>query len=586
MSAARSRLNQIGKLAVDHQVVIASISYILVVLGLWGVYGFSNGFGYETGLITTSDESNGLGGFFYVDPLRKFTSFFYHLSYVLGALFGVNGSFMPYQFVYATLWVGRGLLTYLIVRELMPGRPSLALLAGLLATLHTGDGSLNWIGQLNQFGFVFWTLLSFLLFLNAMKAPTDLQAAVWAGGASLGGYLSLWSYESPLPVLAAFPLSVAIVMWSFDWRRLGLISTIHSVPIVWFTLLNVQRYIENAGSGTYQASVARTDFTFSGILGDLGLHMKNAFAFWTWPHVGLNRAPFEEYVIGFIPVLLGIALIVSVALFAERRSLRPFARDSRLGRFAIVAIGLIVASYLVPLMLADNRNLWRTEYLPTFASGALAATGFYVGMGLLPSFRLRAVACGTLVSVIGFYAVQCGVNSGRYQSSHWQPVRELIASILYHAPTVADGTLVVVRGMPYGEGYFGHNMWFDLGLRIAYPRTRVAGIYYLDDGKSAPGLNISLAGGKPQVLPHGFPTLFHVEQKPPIRHVLVFDVAPGTNQAALVARGPITMADWKLSSEAYKPCDAVKYEINSIGIRRFGPIRGVGQSVCIKPRSE
>ena len=169
--------------------------YTLVVVGLWGMFGLSNGFNGETGLIYSSDIASGWDGFFYGDPLRKFTSVFYHLAYVLGAAVGERGSFVPYQLVYGALWVLRSILTYLIVQRLMPGRPALAILAGLFAALHAADGALNWIGQLNQFGFIFLMLLSFFLLLVAMDSQRMITAILWATASAFAGYMSLWSYE-------------------------------------------------------------------------------------------------------------------------------------------------------------------------------------------------------------------------------------------------------------------------------------------------------------------------------------------------------------------------------------------------------
>ena len=48
--------------------------YSLVIVGLWGIFGISNGFNGETGLVYPSDIAQGFDGFFYDDPLRKFAS--------------------------------------------------------------------------------------------------------------------------------------------------------------------------------------------------------------------------------------------------------------------------------------------------------------------------------------------------------------------------------------------------------------------------------------------------------------------------------------------------------------------------------
>jgi hypothetical protein len=120
-------------------------------------------------LIVASDLQPGLRGFFYVDLLRQFTSVFYHLSYLLGLAVGAEGSFVPSQLVYGALWLGRSVLTWLIVRALLPDKPALAIFAGLIVSLHAADAALNWVGQLNQFGFIFWTVLAFLFFVYAVK---------------------------------------------------------------------------------------------------------------------------------------------------------------------------------------------------------------------------------------------------------------------------------------------------------------------------------------------------------------------------------------------------------------------------------
>src|SRR4051794_26156516 len=135
--------------------VLSFLAYAIVVWGLWGYEGLYAGFYQETGLIYPSETQDWWQAFFYVDPLRKFTSLFYHLSYLIAQALGIRGSYVPYQLVYALLWFGRAAFTFLIVREIFPGRLLLASLAGLLVAMHTGDDSLNWIGQLNQHGFIF-----------------------------------------------------------------------------------------------------------------------------------------------------------------------------------------------------------------------------------------------------------------------------------------------------------------------------------------------------------------------------------------------------------------------------------------------
>src|SRR5437868_6212095 len=119
---------------------------------MWGWYGWHSGLGYETGLVWPSEVAPGWRSFLYVDRLRVFTSMFYHLSYVISLFIGQPGSYVPYQFVYACLWLARGLVVFAIVRRLGDGLDGTAFLAGAFTILHAADSSLNWVGQLNQFG--------------------------------------------------------------------------------------------------------------------------------------------------------------------------------------------------------------------------------------------------------------------------------------------------------------------------------------------------------------------------------------------------------------------------------------------------
>jgi len=42
------------------------------------------------------------------------------------------------------------------------------------------------------------------------------------------------------------------------------------------------------------------------------------------------------------------------------------------------------------------------------------------------------------------------------------------------------------------DPFYGSHFWFDNALRLAYPRTRVAGIYFYEDGSPGPGMNLRL----------------------------------------------------------------------------------------------
>ena len=159
----------------------------------------------------TSERQSWWDGLFYAaDPLRPYTSVFYQLSYLLGRATGVTGSFVRYQIVYAALWLGRGVLTYEIVRRLSPCSGLLPFLAGTLVLVQASDGALNLVGQMNQFGMIFWLLLSVYFLVLAVTVESDRWAPLWCVLSLVGVRLCLWSYESGLGIVRSAPAIVLI----------------------------------------------------------------------------------------------------------------------------------------------------------------------------------------------------------------------------------------------------------------------------------------------------------------------------------------------------------------------------------------
>jgi hypothetical protein len=557
--------------------IITSFGCLLVVGGLWG-FGIFNGFGMETLLIFLSDLRPGLEGFVYPDQLRTFTSLFYHLSYVLGSIFGVHGSFVPYQLVYGGLWVLRAILTYGIVARLMPGRPALAMFAGLLTAMHTADGALNWVGQLNQFGFIFLMLLSFFLLLVSLDTPRRSVAAIAAIGSALAGYLSLWSYESPLPVMLAFPVAVMLLRSDVPRSRLAWTCVIYLLPVVMSVRGNVMRYLSMQGQHTYQMSVMRHDFAPAALIADLGLHLKNSVSFWNWP-ISIYMPPYlGSYGIAAIPIIIGIGIVTVRAVTAEARSARPFKLDWHGLLFVCIFFGFLVASCLVILTLGDNRNLWRTDFLPGFAAASLMAAAIYGVLHFIPGSALRTMLAASLILAVGVFATFAGVNSALGNSFIWERQRLLMSSILANVPDAADGTLFVLRNLSPDADTFAYNEYFTLALRLAYPGRNVVGAYFFADGSPARAMNVDFGGGKPRVRAEGMP--FNLVSPPLISHVAVFDYDPSTGDARPIAAGPVTLGAAEIEFEF---CGAIARSAPSpTAARRYGPISSTHLIDCSK----
>ena len=211
--------------------LIVGVAYALLVAILWSPFGTRSGMTYETTLVYLSESQSFLDGFFYSDPLRRFSQLFYQVGYQLSNALGIDGSFLGNQIVYAALWWARGFLVFLILRRLFPHLPLLAYGAGALVLVHAADRALNWVGQLNQFGVIFWMLLAVYLLVVALQQNRPLRTALFAVGAATATYLCLWSYESPLFILLLVPL-LLLPLLGLSWRTAAVVVAFYVVPFI------------------------------------------------------------------------------------------------------------------------------------------------------------------------------------------------------------------------------------------------------------------------------------------------------------------------------------------------------------------
>ena len=271
--------------------------------------------------------------------------------------------------------------------------------------------------------------------------------------------------------MLAFPIVVAILRRDLANRRLVWVLAVYLVPIVTFIGENAHRYLTDAGAATYQVGVSRESFSPFAIMADLGLHLKNNITFWQWPHSSFQAERSLDYVIAFVPVMAAILILIPIAIYLECRSPKPFHIDVKLLLFACLSIGLLIASYLAILLLRDNRSLWRTEFLPGFAAAWVIGAALYALLAFVPGSVPRTNRCHRCVRDPGRLLVRAGVNSALYFHGLWERHRVIVSSIIANAPKVADGTLIIVRNINPQNDPFGADMWLDMALRLAYPRT-------------------------------------------------------------------------------------------------------------------
>jgi len=465
---------------------------------MWLPFNLCSGMPYETTFLYNSETLPFWDGFFYqADPLRIHTNTFYHLSYALGEISGMAGSFLPFQVIYAILWWARGLLAFLIARCLLPEYPVMSFSAGSFIIVHASDGALQWVGQLNQFGFLFWMMLAFYLFLEGLHCSKERAGWYFIGAASVCQYMSLWSYESQLFVILVAPACLLAMPHYRSARHWRAISAWYLVPVVYIGL-TINKYME-AGGQTYQESILRTDWSVASLLGDLLFNMSASLQFWQWDDsVQVYLADQRQTALVFLAGAIYGVVVWYLALVAARKDVRTSMIPDAYILGVALGAGLLflAASFPAYLILNSARSLWRTQFL----SGIGAALVLVAAMGLVARAvgqgRKSAFVMALLGVLVVSYGAHAALGKSRFHRFIWERHRVVMNEILDVIPTVRRDTLFVLTNVPKDADPFRHNMWFDFALRLAYPGKEVAGVYFYEDHSAGPGNNMRLEGGK------------------------------------------------------------------------------------------
>ena len=474
-------------------VAFVGLTYATLVLLMWAPYTAYSGLRSETVFTYLSETSSPLAGFLYrFDPLRIHTTTFYHLSYLMGDALGIGGSYVPFQFVLASLWWARGFLLFLLARRLARIGPVPSYVAGALVLVHSSDGALQWIGQLNQFGFIFWLLLACYLFVVSLEADTMQSMVAAIVGACLAEYMTLWSYESPIVIVLAFPL-ITLVSPAGRLRRLVTIAVAWYAVAACYIGLSLSRYLSSGGS-TYQATVLRKTWRLGPILSDWWFNIATSLEFWTWTVADWKISePHAAWLAVSAATVFLVGGVILTRLAPPRNAAGSFEDSgSRWGGILAAGFILIAFSFPVYLLLDSARSMWRTQLLSGIGSGlTLTAMLGLTCTWLIPqrANRFGLVVCSAVIVWFGSFAA---IQKGGFERWQWERHRTGIQQILLAAPSVKPNTVILLVNVPKIDDPFSHNMWLDVSVRLAYPDIPVTACYFYEDGTPGPGFNLRI----------------------------------------------------------------------------------------------
>lgn len=500
--------------------VVVPTTMIVVLAALWWPFATSTGMAWDTTLVYFSETSSFLDGFRYdYIPLREYTNFFYHVGYQISNLTGLDGDYVGYYIVYGLLWLGRGVLTYLILHRLFPEYVLLPFLAAIVVLVHASDHALKMIGQINQFGMIFWMLLALYLLLVAMTTGSLARRIGFLLGSLLTAYLCLWSYESPFFLLVLVP---ALFVAAQPNRRRALVDAgvFYLVPL-WYVVRQGQRYFDNFDT-TYQAAVAREDWEPLELVSDFIFNVRASLEFWNWGEWA--APPRADGTALLLAVLAALAVLIGGAALVRhgRATNRPLLPSGRRA-LALFAAGVVILGASFPAYLASefSRDLWRTQFLSGVGAAIVIAAVLAISAWLIRHATLGAALATCVVALVTFFGTAAAYRASQYHYDVWEPQRRVMASVLDAAPNIRPGTVVVVTGVPKNADPFGHNMWFDYALRLAYPGVTVAGIYFYDTGEPSVGSNMTVANRQWVQVPSASPSLI---QHAPLESTLVVHI--------------------------------------------------------------
>jgi len=465
-----------------------------MVLIMWGSYNILSGFPYETGLIYSSENHPGLLGFYYLgDRLRLYESNFYHLGYVLGEILHAGGSYVPYQVVYAALWWARGFLVFILIRRFLPNRLILPYAAGALVLVHASDGALQWVGQMNQVGYMFWTLAAFLALTLALEARWQFSIA-WMILAGLLEHRALWSYESEILLILLFPL-ILILHPRRRWSKLAVLAAAWCVVPGIYIRLSIERYASSHDS--YQQSVARQTWMPGSIASDWWFNISHSLEFWKWVRGDWKGSIISAELLSVLLAAIFIAGGVIMAHVWKASKLEIGEFDWRHSSWILAAgLALLVFSFPVYLILDNARSLWRTQMLSGIGAGVVLAGLAGLGTLAVRPIIWRRTLFLLLASVVAFEGSLAAIQRGAFHRFIWERHRDAIREVLQVAPSVSSGTVVVLTNIANADDPFGDNLWFDFALRLIYPNRYVSGAYFYSNGASPPGDNLTLQAGE------------------------------------------------------------------------------------------
>jgi hypothetical protein len=382
--------------------------------------------------------------------------------------------------------------------------------------------------------------------------------------------MCLWTQEGPLFIVLSTPFVLACLVRSQSIKRyVCLFAAWYALP-VFYLYLTYQKYLLSGGN-SYQEGLLRKTFLPAAIAGDWFFNIRYSLSFWSWEPSGSYIAQGQIVMLASGAVMVFVLASLVCARWESQTWIQTSSfRDSRVWRLLAAGLLFLALSFPAYVLLAGARIPRRTQLLSSFAAAIVLGAVIYILAGLVRPVRWRPVVAVLLALPVIWVGAYRTIERGGSHRWDWQMHVQTMRQILRAAPAVKEGTIIIMTNVPKdADAFFNSTFWFNLSLRLMYPRTTVGGIYYYSDSSPAPVNNLRLHGDQWEFTGEGIAPMT-VSGSVSQTLVIEYDRA-GT--ARILGRIPAFVCNERCSEQVYDPQSRiVNVAPAPEALRRYGPL--------------
>lgn len=358
------------------------------------------------------------------------------LPVMLGYLLSPD-SFVGLNVLLFVFTVGKVVLLYVLIRQMLPQQTLLAFFAVILYFVYPAEPALFSTRIINyQFAWFIFLITPNLLVLYWKQPKLLTLIGIW-----LFQFVCLAAYEAPYPVLLLTPLLLVWLQKGLNRRVLRIAALWYIVPLItlgWLAVTILQ------GGSAYQAGLLSAE-TLHGEQLVLS-YLSNFVRMYTHDFIDSWKMTLESIQPNALFIALGLFvmfLTAFIGLYLSRNAVpKPNERYIRLNALLVVVGLAVIGLCYLPYMPLPHRYF--TQYIFVFSSfgAALTIVAFLFLLGQFVRYK-RLLIVLPISFITGLGAVKA-LQQHRQEVISSLNEQKLLASIVEDVPSASDGALILL----------------------------------------------------------------------------------------------------------------------------------------------